>query len=197
MNRSQSFLANFRKVLYICSMKTNQIRNLLVVLGVLLLISLRFVAIDIPNFAPIAAAGIFSAFYFKQKLWAFVVPLFALFISDILLSGFSLGRVIDYAAFAAGITFAIILFSKSRSFLAIIGATTVGSLLFFFVSNFGVWLAGGLYPPTLGGLIDCYMMGIPFYKNTLFGDLFFVASFFLFYEWLLSSITNVSLQINR
>jgi len=50
------------------------------------------------------------------------------------------------------------------------------------VSNFGTWLSGTLYPMSLTGLTECFIMAIPFYGNTLLGDLFYVAVLFGIYE---------------
>ncbi|MCZ6474899.1 MAG: hypothetical protein O6700_01100, partial [Gammaproteobacteria bacterium] len=47
----------------------------------------------------------------------------------------------------------------------------------FVLSNFGVWL-GGFYPPTLSGLIECYVLAIPFYGVMLVGDGFYAAILF-------------------
>ena len=49
----------------------------------------------------------------------------------------------------------------------------LGSILFYIVSNFGVWLLSGLYTKNLSGLIECYVMAIPFFVNTLFSTIFF------------------------
>ena len=47
------------------------------------------------------------------------------------------------------------------------------SLIFFIISNFGVWLSGGMYEKNIAGLINCYMMAIPFLKNTMISTVFF------------------------
>jgi hypothetical protein len=56
-------------------------------------------------------------------------------------------------------------------------ASLLGSILFFFITNFGVW-AGGFYGYTAGGLSKCYVMAIPFFKGTIMGDLFYNLVFF-------------------
>jgi hypothetical protein len=58
------------------------------------------------------------------------------------------------------------------------GAAIASSVLFFLVTNFGTWATGELYPQTLAGLAACYVAAIPFFQNTLAGDLFFSAVLF-------------------
>ena len=65
-----------------------------------------------------------------------------------------------------------------RTPLQIAGASLAGSVLFFVVTNFGVWMLGSLYPKTLEGLVACYVAAIPFFHNTLLGDAFFTAVLF-------------------
>jgi hypothetical protein len=61
-------------------------------------------------------------------------------------------------------------------------ATLGGSLLFFLVTNFGVWASGSFYPKTAEGLISCYAAGIPFFGNTLAGSVFYSGLMFFGYE---------------
>jgi hypothetical protein len=61
-------------------------------------------------------------------------------------------------------------------------ATIGGSLLFFLVTNFGVWASGSFYPKTVEGLISCYVAGIPFFGNTLAGSVFYSGLMFFGYE---------------
>ena len=68
-------------------------------------------------------------------------------------------------------------FASKRAALAV-PLTATGSVLFFVVTNFGVWLVGDLYPRTLEGLVACYVAGIPFFRNTLAGDLLYAAVLF-------------------
>jgi hypothetical protein len=60
--------------------------------------------------------------------------------------------------------------NRSNWFRIPLGATC-GAVIFFVVSNFGVWLQSGMYPHTLAGLADCYTLALPFFRNTLTGDL--------------------------
>jgi hypothetical protein len=68
--------------------------------------------------------------------------------------------------------------AKRMTALTIAGAAVASSVLFFAVTNFGTWLTSGMYPQTLSGLAACYVAAIPFFQNTLAGDLLFSALLF-------------------
>ena len=56
----------------------------------------------------------------------------------------------------------------------------IGALTFFIISNFGVWISGSYYDISTQGLLNCYIMAIPFFTNTLLSTLFFAVIFELF-----------------
>ena len=60
----------------------------------------------------------------------------------------------------------------------IAGATVASAILFFAITNFGVWAIDHLYPRTLAGLASCYIAAIPFFRNTLLSGLFYSALLF-------------------
>jgi len=65
----------------------------------------------------------------------------------------------------------------------VLGASLFGSIIFFLVTNFAVWaVPHSMYPHNLQGLLQSYIMGLPFLKNTLLGDLFYVGALFGLYE---------------
>ena len=138
-------------------------RELLLIGFVVFAILLRLVPHP-PNFAPITALALFSGVNFKNKFIGVTFPLIAMFISDIFL-GFSFITFWVYGAF--------LVISIISTFLSKIKISNilVGSLIFFIISNFGVWVLG--YPKTLEGLILCYTMAIPFFGYSILGDLFF------------------------
>jgi hypothetical protein len=69
-----------------------------------------------------------------------------------------------------------------KSVLSVAMGTVLASVLFFFITNFAVWYGTNMYTKNLAGLINCYIAGIPFYRNTLMGDLFFTGLFVGGYE---------------
>ncbi len=134
-----------------------------------------------PNFAPITGIALFAAVKLNKKIIAILVPLFCLFVTDLIL-GLGWINLFVYAAF--GMISWIGMRQKKVSIPTVLGS----SLLFFVVSNFGVWLL--YYPATLEGLIACFTLAIPFFGNTIAGDLVYTAV--LFYGF--SAIKNTYLK---
>jgi len=134
-----------------------------------------------PNFAPITGIALFAASKINKKLIAFFLPLVCLFITDLIL-GLSWINLFVYLSF--GLISMMGMLVKRVSILTIL----CSSLLFFIVSNFGVWLL--YYPLSLEGLVSCFTLAIPFFSNTLAGDLVYTA--LLFYSF--STIKKVYLK---
>lgn len=130
------------------------------------------------NFTPIAAMALFGGTYIADKKMAYVIPLLAMFISDVLLAmftdfGFHWGMPFVYGSFML-ITSLGFYLRKMVQRQTIMVCSLVGSLLFFFITNFGTWATPPfLYPHTAAGLLDCYIKAIPFFGGTIMGDLFF------------------------
>lgn len=180
-------------------MQTNQFRNIIIVLGILIIALLRFALLDYANFAPVAAAGIFGIYFLQKKQWAIVFALIAFFVSDLVLQatkGYGLywERGFDYFALAAALGLAWFVLRKRLNLgQAIIGAF-VGSIVFFLVSNFGVWALGTMYAKTPAGLLTCYEMGLPFYRGTLLGDVAFTGLFVGGFELLTKAVPQLQLK---
>ncbi len=129
-----------------------------------------------PNFAPIAAIGLFGGAYLANRWMALAIPLAALFLSDLVL-GLHSGMWAVYAAMAVSVLLGGWLRSN-RAPHRVVGAALAGSLVFFALTNLAVWLMDGMYPMTLGGLAACYMAALPFLQNTVVGDLVFTVALF-------------------
>jgi hypothetical protein len=127
-----------------------------------------------PNFSPIGALALFGGACFADRRLAFLVPLAALFVSDLFLGLHVLIPVV-YASFALNVLLGRWLRSH-RSILSTAAVTLVGSIQFFLVTNFACWVLW--YPHTLEGLTSCYVGAIPFFRNTLLGDATFVTLLF-------------------
>jgi hypothetical protein len=133
-----------------------------------------------PNFAPIAAMALFGGAYFNKKSFAFIIPLAALFLSDIVIGIYSYAWMV-YLSFALIVVLGIVMLKKV-SLKNLIFASVVASVSFFAITNFGVWALGTLYPKTPAGLMASYTAAIPFFRYSLIGDLFFVGVIFGVYE---------------
>jgi hypothetical protein len=129
-----------------------------------------------PNFSPIDAMALFSGAYLARRWVAFVAPLAALLLSDVVL-GFYHGMATVYATVALIVM--IGWWVSSRPSAVRIGAAAVASsVLFFVITNCGMWLFSGFYPVTYAGLVACYTAAIPFFQNTIAGDLFYTVLLF-------------------
>ena len=139
------------------------------------------------NFAPIAAMALFSGTYIPKKQ-ALTIPLAAMFISDMVIGFDSIPmRVSVYGSFLVMILIGFWL-KKHKTIKHIAAATLFSSVLFFVITNFAVWAFGGLYPHSFIGLTECYSLAIPFFRNTLLGDLFYSGAFFGGYELISNKI---------
>jgi hypothetical protein len=153
-------------------------------------VALRLAGHEIPNFAPVAALALFAGYYFRSAVLAMCVPLSVMAISDLFLGGYHWGvMVLVYGM----LTFPVLLrgwlrrgFVLGRGRMAarltplagLLSCSLLSSILFFVVTNFGVWLGFATYEKSWAGLAECYAMAIPFFRYTLAGDLFFAAVLF-------------------
>ncbi|MGQ0431801.1 MAG: DUF6580 family putative transport protein [Microthrixaceae bacterium] len=127
-----------------------------------------------PNFAPIGAMALFGGACFADRRVAFLLPLAALFLSDLVLGLHVLVPVV-YGSFAVNVLLGRWLRGRRR-FVPVALATLAGSLQFFVMTNFAYWLLW--YPHTWTGLVTCYVAALLFFHNTLLGDATFVGVLF-------------------
>lgn len=125
-----------------------------------------------PNFAPIGALILHSSK--KRVLTGVIVAVLVMIISDTLL-GFSFASPFVYIGMASYALFGKLIGKR----FGLIAAPVLGSILFFLISNFGVWL-GPWYDHGLAGLVRCYSLAIPFYQNTLLSDVAFTVGIYVF-----------------
>ena len=129
-----------------------------------------------PNVSPVAAMALFGGATFADKRMAFIVPFLALLLSDLII-GLHDTMLFVYAGFAVTV-FIGIKIQKSIT-LSHVAASAVGaSVLFFLLTNLGAWATSGLYPFSMNGLMQAYAAGIPFFQNSLLGNLVFTAVLF-------------------
>jgi hypothetical protein len=130
-----------------------------------------------PNFAPVAAIGLFAGAAFGRRT-AWLVPLAALLLSDAIIGFYHpVSMFWNYAGFAACLLLGASVLGPARTLPRFAGATLASSLAFFALSNFGMW-ASGYYPRTAAGLVACYTAALPFFRNTLVSDVLYSAALF-------------------
>jgi len=178
---------------------------LIVALLVLTTAILRIVNAELHmyNMVPVAALGIFSGSVLTNKKWAYMIPLTAMFLSDVGLNLFTstpgfygISQFVNYLALSLVTLLGTTL--VNRKAINVLGYTLGGSMIFFLVSNFGTFLQG-YYGYQFEGFINCYVMALPFYKsefstvifmNSFLGDIIFsVIAFGTFYFATLPKLT--------
>ena len=129
-----------------------------------------------PNFTPVAALALFGGAHLGKRWLALMVPLAALFLSDLFL-GFHGFMLPVYLSFALVVLLGT-LFQKNIRVLTVLGGALAASALFFLITNFAVWLGSPFYPQSFSGLMQSYIAAIPFFHTTVLGDLFYSSVFF-------------------
>lgn len=190
-------------------MKAN--RSNLVILFLLILAAALYRVWDSRpmGFAPQIAMALFAGSVSKDKRIAFLFPILSLFVSDLLyqflysqglstIKGFYSGQFLNYLIIAS-ITI-IGFFIKKTKVAHIVFGSVAGAIYFFLVSNFTVWIGGGLdinnqpYPKTFNGLILCYIEALPFFKWSVAATLLFNGVFFGCYHLLGKTLLKKELQ---
>ncbi len=121
------------------------------------------------NLTAVGSVALFAGAYLKPRRLAFAVPLFAFLITDLIL-GVHNTMLFTYTAVALCSFLGIRYLQKPKPAL-VVGMSLASSLIFFVISNFGVWIVGGLYPLTTQGLLNCFLMALPFFQGQILGDL--------------------------
>lgn len=149
-------------------------------LGLIILLALSRLIPHPPNFTPILGMAVFSGAIINRKIVAYLVPLAAMFISDLYL-GLHSGMPIIYFTLAICVLIGTFIESRVTILNSILGITA-GVLIFYLITNFTVWYGSGMYENSFSGLITCYVMGLPFLQNTFISSLIYGMGAFLIYE---------------
>jgi hypothetical protein len=141
------------------------------------------------NFSPLAAISLFGAAHFEKKWQAFLIPIAATWLSDLFISNvlyaqnytsftwFYQGFYWQYASYLLIVLAAIFIFKKV-TITSIVSGIVASTVIFFLVSNFGVWMGSRLYPKSFSGLLACYAAAVPYLQGTLLGNLFYSGALF-------------------
>ena len=119
-----------------------------------------------PNFTPIAAIALLSSIGFNNRWVVFLIPIVSLFISDLFIG---LHATIHFVYISFILIALLGLYVRKINIVSVLLSSTI----FFLVSNFGVWLL--YYPISAEGLVQCYTLALPFFLNTVLGDLVYGA----------------------
>ena len=163
-----------------------------VLCGMILMAALTRLIPHYPNFTAVGAIALFGGAYFNDRRLAFIVPLTAMFITDLII-GLHATMLTVYLSFVLIVLIGMTL--KSRKNAGTIALASISaSVLFFIITNFGMWLSGTMYPMNPAGLAECYTAAIPFFQYTALADLFYSAVLFGAFE--LARIKFPKLAVN-
>jgi len=168
-------------------------KNILLIVALIMIGILGRIIPHPPNFTPIIAIALLASHVFKNKWIVILTPLMAMWISDLVINNYLYAGYYD----------SLLIFSSSFLWvygpiicIALLGTVLIkkvkisnialssisGSLIFFLVTNFGVWISGTMFPKSLFGLIECYTFALPFFGNALVGDLVYCTILFTSYS---------------
>ena len=169
------------------SQEKNRTVQFIIITVMILLAALSRLLPHPPNFTPLGGMALFGAAYFNRKALALIVPIVALWISSFILDNIVYAEFYEgivwfsnigvYIAFIAIVGFGWFILKKVNLNNLVLGSLGA-SIIFFIISNLGSWLAGTMYPLTFAGLVECFTLAIPFFANTVMGDLVYVGVLF-------------------
>ena len=166
----------------------------IVPISLILILALARLIPHPPNFTPIIAVAIMSGYFFKNINLSFLTLIVAMLVSDLFI-GFYENVIFVYASLLL-ITFVFYKISNKINFKNLFIYGFAGSIVFFVISNFGVWALGSpgvydvAYDKNLSGLIECYILAIPFFGNTFLSTLIFAYPAIFFYKSLASGTSS-------
>jgi hypothetical protein len=154
---------------------------MLALLFVLFAVAVRLDPTHMMSFTPVGAALLYFGARGSRKLVWLPLTLFAA--TDFYLTifhyhyAFTADNYVTFAWYAAILMLGMLL-QKNASPLRVGGAALTTAVSFFVISNFAVWAFGSMYPMTLAGLTECYVLGLPFFRHEVVSDLLFSGIFF-------------------
>lgn len=143
-----------------------------------------------PNFTAVGAVALAGGALYRSRWAAFLLPLVMLFCSDLLINNllfadyyagftwFTPGAAFIYGGFLLMTLIGRYGIGRQRTFVPVLGASLGGSLVFYLVSNFGVWLGGTMYPLNVSGLVASYVAGLPFLLNQAIATVLYASAIF-------------------
>ena len=137
----------------------------------ILVLSLSRIIPHPSNFTPILATGVFAGFYFRNFILSLFIVIISMFIGDLIL-GFHSTMLFTYASLI--ISVAIGFYIKKLRFIEVLFSGIASSVGFFIITNFGAWLTIEMYEKNFSGLIQSYIMAIPFFHNTLISTILYL-----------------------
>ena len=117
-----------------------------------------------PNFTPILSISILGFLFSTILSVKVLIVLGSMFFSDLIIGTH------DFMIYVYFSLTLLIIFSNSKNYIYMM---FFGPLIFFIITNFGVWLNSSYYTKNINGLIESFYMAIPFFKNTILSTFFY------------------------
>ena len=149
----------------------NNLKVLMLPVSLILVLSFSRLIPHPYNFTPILAVGVFGGFYFKNYILSLFIVIISMFVGDLVI-GFHNTMFFTYSALAAATGIGMMI--KKLNFKEIVLSGFASSVIFFLITNFGSWLTMAMYEKSFSGLLQSYIMGIPFFHNTLLSTLIYL-----------------------
>jgi general stress protein CsbA len=159
-----------------------KLRTVLIPVGLILAMAISRFLPHPPNFTPVMSVALFGSAVLLNRYLGIVLAIAAMAVSDLFFGWHSTLPYVYAAMVAVG--FLGFLLRSDRSPLKILAVSLTGSVLFFVVTNLGVFFSQDLYPRTFQGLGACFMMAIPFFKSSVAGDTLFTGMLFALHYYL-------------
>ena len=140
-------------------------------IGVILFLAFSRMIPHPPNFTPIISMALLSGYFFGNIYLSIIILLISIFVSDLFLGFYENMLYVYFSIVLINLIFFNI--SYKMNFKNLYLFSCLAALIFYFISNFSVWVTGTLYAKDLAGLINCYYLALPFLKNTLISTLFY------------------------
>jgi hypothetical protein len=168
-------------------MQKQQTSSIIIAVLLILAAAISRVLMYPHNFSPMIGMAIFAGAIIKDKKLAFALPLFSMFLSDVMFEVFKIapgfwgwGQLVGYGIFAL---ITVIAFSlKKPTVLKVAGYSIISSVIFFVLSNAAFFILDNpiyhTYTQNFNGFINCYVQAIPFFRTSLAADLVYSAVLF-------------------
>ena len=154
-------------------------KQIIPVLGLIIFLALFRIIPHPSNFTPLLAAGVFSGFYFRSFFLGSFIVILAMFFGDLYL-GFHNTMIFTYVSVAVAVAIGMLI--RNFKFKEIFLTGFASCVCFFIITNFGAWLTLEMYEKSFAGLLQSYVLAIPFFHNTLISTVIYLVILKLLYN---------------
>lgn len=162
-------------------LKTHRWKLILAAVLIAVLVATRLLP-HLWNMTPLVAIALFAGVYLGKN-WALAIAGIGMVIGDIVIGFYNPGVMISvYAMIVLAVAVSGLISTQRYRFLTAAGSAAITAILFFLITNAAVWKFSGMYAPDVSGLVQSYLMGLPFFKNMLIGDVVYTVGLFAAYE---------------